>query len=114
MTIGSAWFGVGRHAGTPLAGCSELLDVTVFRRKVAADFLAKQVTKNTPTTNRRLCPIKFCAVRVALVTTTRGYSECRPDADAEATSRVMALCDVKQEPQGFVADPKKNGNYSSA
>jgi len=33
---------------------------------------------------------------------------------AEATSRFVALCGAKQEPQGFVAQPKKTLNYSGA
>ena len=38
-------------------------------------------------------------VRVALVTTTYGSSECRPDGKAEATSRFVALCGATQGPQ---------------
>ena len=67
----------------------ELQDVTLFRRKVA-DSNQKYTTKN-----RRLCPVEFGAVRVALMTTTRGSSECRPDDKAEATSRFVALCGAK-------------------
>ena len=50
-------------------------------------------------------------VCVALTTTTCGSSECRPDGEAEATSRVVALCGAKQGPQGFVADPKKPATF---
>ena len=42
-------------------------------------------------------------VRVALVTTTRGSSEYRPDGEAEATSRVVA------EPQKAVTFPAHSG-----
>ena len=48
-------------------------------------------------------------VRVALMTTTRGSSECRPDGEAEATRRFVALRGAKQGPQGFVADSQKAG-----
>ena len=104
----SVWFGVGRQRGTAPPGCparfsarlSELQDATLFRRK-AADSHQKYTTKN-----RRLCPVDFFAVR-ALVTTTRSSSECRPEDEAKATSRAVALCGAKQGPQGFVADPQK-------
>ena len=105
----SVWFGVGRHCGTAPPGwpaplperCSELQDATLFRREVA-DSHQKYTTKN-----RRLCPVEFSAVRAALVTTTRGSSECRPEEEAKSTSRAVALCGAKQEPQDFVADPQK-------
>ena len=47
----------------------------------------------------QLCPVEFFVVRVALVTTTRGSSECWPDGEAEATSRFVVLCGAKQKPQ---------------
>ena len=52
-------------------------------------------------------------VHVALVTTTRGSSEFRPDGEAEARSRFVALCGAKQEPQGFVAEPKNQYRFRS-
>ena len=63
------------------------------------------VTKNKPTNPCRLCPVEFCAVCVALVTTTRGCSSADRMTKAEATSRFVALCGAKQGPQGFVAEP---------
>ena len=73
----------------------------------------KQVTKNTPTKNRRLCPVEFFVVCVALVTTTCSSSECQPDDEAETTSRVVALCGAKQGPQGFVAEQKPRQGFRS-
>ena len=98
----SAWHGAEWHCGTAPPGwpapsparCSELLEVTVFHRKVADAFVSttrKQDTKNTPTKHHRLHPVEFFVVCVALMTTTRGTSECRPDGKAEATSRFVAL-----------------------
>ena len=81
----SALHGAEWHRGTAPPGwpapssarCLKLLDVFVFLRKVANDFvLTKQVTKNTPTKNHRLCPVEFIVVCVAVVTTTRSSSEC--------------------------------------
>ena len=44
----------------------------------------------------------------ALGTTTRGSSVCRPDGEAEARGRFVALCSAKQGSQGFVAEQKNH------
>ena len=107
MTIDSAWLGVERHRGTAPPGlpstlcrCSELVaNVTPFRRN-----RSPKINQQIPST---CAPSNFVRSVLPFVTTTRGSSECRPDDKAEATSRFVVLCDVKQGPQGFVADPKK-------
>ena len=78
------WYNAAGIAITLAHECSELKVVTLLRRKVASSH-QKYTTKN-----RRLCPVECCAVCVALVTTTCGSSECRPDDKAEATSRFVA------------------------
>ena len=62
-------------------------------------------------TSKSRAPSSFFVVCVALTTTTCSSSECRPDGEAEATSRFVALCGAKQGPQGFVADPKKPATF---
>ena len=95
------WYGVARMAST-----LRCMNARNSRLRPCFAEKAQIVTKKYTTTNRRLCPVEFFAVCVALVTTTRGSSQCRPDDKAEATSRLVALCGAKQEPQGFVAEPE--------
>ena len=102
----SVWFGVKQHRGTAPPGlpstlcrCSELVaNVTPFRRNKSP-----KINQQIPST----APSNFVRSVLPFVSTTRGSSECRPDDKAEATSRLVVLCDAKQGPQGFVADPKK-------
>ena len=73
------WYGA---AGMP----STLLCTNARNSRLRPCFAEKLhlVTKNKPTNPCRLCPVEFCAVRVALVTTTRGSSECRPDDESRS------------------------------
>ena len=87
-----------------LCRCSELVaNVTPFRRNKSP-----KINQQIPST---CAPSNFVRSVLPFVTTTRGSSECRPDDKAEATSRFVVLCDVKQGPQGFVADPKKPARF---
>ena len=73
------WYGA---AGMP----STLLCTNARNSRLRPCFAEKLhlVTKNKPTNPCRLCPVEFCAVCVALVTTTRGCSECRPDDESRS------------------------------
>ena len=103
----SRYEGVKQHRGTAPPGlpstlcrCSELVaDVTPFRRN-----RSPKINQQIPST---CAPSNFVRSVLPFVTTTRGSSECRPDDKAEATSRFVVLCDAKQGPQGFVAEPQK-------
>ena len=103
----SVWFGVKQLRGTAPPGlpstlcrCSELVaNVTPFRRNKSP-----KINQQIPST---CAPSNFVRSVLPFVTTTRGSSECRPDDKAEATSRFVVLCDAKQGPQGFVAEPEK-------
>jgi hypothetical protein len=48
------------------------------------DLVSPKVAPKHTIKNSRLFPVEFCAVCVALVTTTRGSSECRPDDESRS------------------------------
>ena len=56
--------------------------------------------------SRRLCPVEFVVVRVALVTTT-----CGEVPTGWRSRSHKPLCGAKQGPQGFVAEPKKPATF---